>query len=250
MIFAIMNMAPQVAAVLTREVEFKTLDRIRMSPVRVVEFLGGVALAEVALSALSVALMLATARFMGFHNQGSYLAAFALSLTAALAVVGIGMVIAAFAKTQQQAAPLGVLVAVPGSFLSGAFFPVPTIPLVAGIGVADLLPTTHAVVAMRKVMTFGNGIDAVGASLVALVALARRSAWPTSRARRERRSCTAASRPDSLRRWAWARPSARASSCSRASSPPRPRAPRSPSRSSSPRSWPRSPRSATPSSPR
>jgi ABC-2 type transport system permease protein len=120
--------------------------------------------------------MLVTARIMGFHNQGSYVATYAIGLVAALAVVGIGMVIASFAKTQQEAANLGVLVSVPASFLSGAFFALPTVTLfsISGrvVGLYDILPTTHAVSAMRQVMTFGRSLADVTFALSAMAILA------------------------------------------------------------------------------
>lgn len=175
MVFAILNLAPQAAGMLARESELGTLDRIRQSPTRALQLLGGVALAQLALAALSLGLMLVAASLMGFHNQGSWGAGYLIALAAAFAVVGLGMVIAAFARTQQEAANLGILVAVPGSFLSGSFFALPAVDLFTlggrTVGLYDVLPTTHAVDAMRGVMTFGRGLGEVGFSLAALAIL-------------------------------------------------------------------------------
>ena len=172
MVFAILNLAPQAAGMLARESELGTLDRIRQSPTRAFHLLGGVALAQLVLAAASLALMLLTARLMGFHNQGSYVAGYAIALAAAFAVVGLGMLIAAFARTQQEAANLGILVSVPGSFLSGSFFEIPGVDLfqAAGrtVGLYDALPTTHAVDAMRSVLTYGRALEDVAFSLAAL----------------------------------------------------------------------------------
>lgn len=175
MVYAVLSLAPQAAAALARETEFHTLDRIRLSPTRAVSLLAGVALAELVMACVSVALMLLTARAMGFHNQGTYLGAFAIALVAALAVVGIGMIIASFARTQQEAANFGILVSVPASFLSGAFFPVPGVTLFhvgdVAVGLYDALPTTHAVRAMRDLMTYGRAVDAVAPALAAMATL-------------------------------------------------------------------------------
>lgn len=171
MVFAILNLIPQAAAALARETETKTLDRVRMSPTSAVSLLGGVALAQLVLASLSLALMLVTARLMGFHNQGTYGGAYLIAMGAAVAVVGIGMIIAAFARTQQEAANFGVLVSVPASFLSGAFFAIPAFR-VGGISVYDVLPTTHAVSALRQIMTFGREVSAVAPALYALGLLA------------------------------------------------------------------------------
>jgi ABC-2 type transport system permease protein len=90
----------------------------------------------------------------------------------ALAVTGMGLIIAAFSRKSEHAAGLGVLVAVPGSFLSGAFFPMPPINLfkIAGqkFQLYDLLPTTHAVRALRAILTLGQSINAIWFNLAAL----------------------------------------------------------------------------------
>lgn len=176
MVFAILNLAPQAAAVLARETELRTIDRVRLAPIRSAELLAGVALAEIALAMVSLALMLGTAKLMGFDNQGSYVALYLIAIGAAFGVVGLGMLIASFAKTQQEAANIGTMVSVPASFLSGSFFPIPTVALFTWgertIDLYDVLPTAHAVDAMRAVATFGSGIETVLWSLGAIGALA------------------------------------------------------------------------------
>ena len=175
MVYAVLSLAPQAASALARETELRTLDRIRLSPTRASGLLAGVALAELVMACVTVTLMLLAARAMGFHNQGGYADAFAVALVAALAVVGVGMVIASFARTQQEAANLGILVSVPASFLSGAFFPVPGVTLFhwgeRAVGLYDALPTKHAVEAMRQVTTFGHTLADAGAALAAMAAL-------------------------------------------------------------------------------
>lgn len=175
MVFAILNLAPQAAVALARESELGTLDRIRQSPTSALRLLSGVALAQLVLAAVSLALMLVAAHLMGFHNQGDYLDAYGIALAAGIAVLGLGMVIAAFARTQQEAQNIGILVSVPGSFLSGSFFPIPDVPLFTlrerVVGLYDLLPTTHAVDAMRAILTHGRALGDVTFSLAALALL-------------------------------------------------------------------------------
>lgn len=170
MVFAILNIIPQAAGALARESEMRTLDRLRMSPTGSLPILGGVALGQIAIACVSLALMLVTARLMGFHNQGSYLVAYAIAIGAAIAATGIGLVIAAFARNQQEAASFGALVSVPMSFLSGAFFAIPGVAI-GRFELYDALPTKHAVDAMRQVMTLGRTLDDVAGSLVALAVL-------------------------------------------------------------------------------
>lgn len=171
MVFAILNIIPQAASALARENETKTLDRVRMSPTGSASLLAGIALAQVALAAVSLALMLLTARLMGFNNQGSYIAAYAIAIGAALAATGIGLIVAALARNQQEAANFGALVSVPASFLSGAFFVIPGVKLAGEIELYDILPTTHAVTALRQIMTYGRDIESVANTLAALALL-------------------------------------------------------------------------------
>jgi len=175
MIFAIINTAPGAAAVLAKEYEDKTLSRLKLTRLSSAQLLGGVAASQFVISAISVVLMFATAKLMGFHNAGSLVAAILIALVAAAAVIGLGMVIAAFAKARDEAANIGTLIAVPASFLSGAFFPIPGVALftLAGheIGLYDILPTTHAVKAIVQVLTFGQPLEDVSYDVFFLGAL-------------------------------------------------------------------------------
>lgn len=175
MVYSVLNVAPQCAALLTKEIEEKTLDRIRITRVRSWELLGGVALAQMAIATLEVVLMLAAARFMGFHSVGSLGEGFVLVLLTAVSVVGVGLVIASFAGKTQEAANYGILFSVPAGFLSGSFFPVPSVPLftVAGHVVQpyDVLPPTHANRALRDILIYGKGLGDVVPEVVALVVL-------------------------------------------------------------------------------
>jgi len=92
-----------------------------------------------------------------------------------LSVIGVGLIVASFSKTVAQAFvianfPLGVFM-----FFTGAIFPIPRMQLfqVGGfsIGLTDLLPPTHAVTALTKVMTLGAGLGDVLPELAALVFL-------------------------------------------------------------------------------
>lgn len=176
MVFAVLNMAPQVAAVLAREKERRTLERLRLTRMRSLDLLAGVSLAQLAVGMVSLALMIGAALVFDFHAQGSLLLGYAIALVSTFAVLGVGMVIAAFADKQDDAANLGVLFAVPGSFLSGAFFPIPEVRLFAlgdrVIQVYDVLPSTHAVRALREVLTLGHSASEVAFEIAALVVLA------------------------------------------------------------------------------
>ena len=176
MVFAMVNMAPQAAALLAHETEMRTLERLKLSRMRTWELLLGVSLAQLVIATISIALVFATAAAFRFQPQGSVLLAFAVLLVTATATIGVGMIIASFAKRKDDAANLGVLFSVPASFLSGAFFQIPAVDLFTWNGheiqLYDALPSTHAVRALRAVLTLGNGADSIAFALGALVVLA------------------------------------------------------------------------------
>ena len=175
MVFAILNLLPQGTSMLAREMELGTIDRLRQSPAGALHVLGGVALAQLALAGVSLALMLAGARLMGFHNQGSWLAAYAIAMLAATGVIGVGMMLASVVRTTHEAGNFGALIGVPASFLSGAFFAIPTVDLVTlgdrTLHLYHVLPTTWAVEAMRQALTFGTPLAEVGDALAAMAVL-------------------------------------------------------------------------------
>ena len=176
MVFAMVNMAPQAAALLAHETEMRTLERLKLSRMRTWELLLGVSLAQLVIATISIALVFATAAAFRFQPQGSVLLAFAVLLVTATATIGVGMIIASFAKRKDDAANLGVLFSVPASFLSGAFFQIPAVEIFTWNGheiqLYDALPSTHAVRALRAVLTLGNGADSIAFALGALVVLA------------------------------------------------------------------------------
>jgi len=92
-----------------------------------------------------------------------------------LAIVGVGLLIACFSRTVSEAFifanfPLMLLM-----FFTGALFPIPPVPLFTlggrTIGLFDVLPPTHAVVALNKVLTLGAGLGDVIYELSALLIL-------------------------------------------------------------------------------
>lgn len=85
----------------------------------------------------------------------------------ALGATGVGMVLSVMAKTQEQYLALGMLVSMPMMFLSGAFFPVQTMPPVLQ-SFATVLPVTYAADAMRGVMVKGFSLYQIMPDIFAL----------------------------------------------------------------------------------
>jgi ABC-2 type transport system permease protein len=139
------------------------------------DYLGGVTLALVLVGIVSVILAFLTALALSFRSQGPLWLGMLILTAASLSTIGIGLVIACFSKTVTQAFlianfPLGLMM-----FFSGAIYPIPRVPLFNlfghSIGLYDILPPTHAVIALNKVLTLGAGLRDVVYELAALVVL-------------------------------------------------------------------------------
>ncbi|MCJ7557289.1 MAG: ABC transporter permease, partial [Gammaproteobacteria bacterium] len=93
----------------------------------------------------------------------------------AIAVVGVGLIVAAFSKTVSQAFIIANFPLIFFMFFSGAVYPLPRVRFfeVAGrvISLYDVIPATHAVIALNKILTLGTGLIDVLYELVSLVVL-------------------------------------------------------------------------------
>jgi len=175
LVFAVIMLIFLAAMTVAREIESGALRRLQITPMRSLDFLGGITLAMVGLGTVSVLLTFGTALALGFRSQGSVWAAVLIGALTSLSIIGVGMIVACFARTVSQAFvianfPLGFFM-----FFTGAIFPVPKIVLFqfAGreIGLYDFLPPTHAVTALNKILTLGVGLEEVAFELGALTVL-------------------------------------------------------------------------------
>jgi ABC-2 type transport system permease protein len=174
-VMAVILMVFQAAMTPARDIESGALRRLRLTPLTAFDYLGGTSLWLALVSVAAVLLTFATAVGFGFRSQGPlWLAVLATAITS-LSIIGIGLIVACFSKTVSQAFvianfPLGFLM-----FLTGAAFPLPRLTLFTlfghGFALVDLLPPTHAVVALNKIFTLGAGLQEVAFELAALTLL-------------------------------------------------------------------------------
>ena len=160
----------------TYEVETATLHRLQLTKMRAFDLLFGISLSQVLLGTLALILTFLVALFLGFRSQGPLLAAIVVGSLTSLSIVGIGMIVASFARTVTEAFlfcnfPMFLLI-----FFSGSLRPVPSVPLFTlgsrTVGLYDLLQPSHAVVALHKILTFGASLGDVAFELGAVFVLA------------------------------------------------------------------------------
>jgi len=148
---------------LVKEVESKVFYRYRMSGVPGCYFTSSYTLLFLGLTAIAVLLTLGSAFALGYHSALSILndifLSLGLCLVLSLASAGIAFAIAALASNISEAFVLTTFPFMLLVFFSGSVYPFPKIelgPLFGRtIGLFDFLPSTHAVTALGKILTFG-----------------------------------------------------------------------------------------------
>ncbi|MGA8069879.1 MAG: ABC transporter permease [Halobacteriota archaeon] len=167
-VFALLMQVSSVAQDLTRESDRGTLGRLKLSNMRSFDLLFGTLLTWILIAVAQILLLLGVAVALGFSWAGganSIGLAVLVGIIGGIASISLGLLLAAFTTNERQAAQLGVLIAVPVSFLTGAFFPLPNEILGTAFGttfqVYDLLPWTQVADALRQVLIYGSGFGAV-----------------------------------------------------------------------------------------
>jgi ABC-2 type transport system permease protein len=175
LVLAVVLMVFQAAMTPARDIESGALKRLRLTRLGAFDYLGGISLWLALVSLLAVLLTFGVAVGFGFRSQGPLWLAVLVAALTSFSIIGIGLVVACFSKTVSQAFvianfPLGFLM-----FLTGAAFPLPRSTLFTlfgrGFALPDLLPPTHAVIALNKIFTLGAGPAEVTFELAALALL-------------------------------------------------------------------------------
>jgi ABC-2 type transport system permease protein len=175
LVFAAIMLVFRAGMTVAREVEAGALRRLQLTRMTSFDLLSGMSGALVLVGIASVLLTFATAWMLGFHSRGPIWVTILVGAVTTVAIIGCGLIVAAFSKSVAQAFvianfPLGLLM-----FFSGAMFPIArtTLFTVAGHGTGpfDVLPPTQAVIALNKTLTLGETFHEVLWELAALVVL-------------------------------------------------------------------------------
>lgn len=173
--FSVIMLVFLAAMTVTHEVENGTLRRLQITRLTSLDFLGGVSAAIALHGVVAIVLTFLTALALGFHSQGPLWVAVVIGAMTSLSIVGVGLMIACFSRTVSQAFVIANFPLALFMFFSGAVLPIPKVSLFTlggrTIGLYDLLPPTHAVVALNKVLTLGVGLEGVIYELTALLVL-------------------------------------------------------------------------------
>jgi ABC-type multidrug transport system permease subunit len=175
LIFAVIMLIFLASMTVAREIETGTLHRLQLTPMTSLDYLGGVTAALVLVGTAAYALAFVCALAVGFRSQGQVWAAILVGAVTCLSVIGLGMLVASFTRTVSQAFVVANFPLAMMMFFSGVIYPLPKIVLFTlggrEIGLYDILPPTHAVVALNKILTLGADLSQVTFELCALVIL-------------------------------------------------------------------------------
>ncbi|MEE1938060.1 ABC transporter permease [Streptomyces sp. TRM 70361] len=101
----------------------------------------------------------ATLPYYGLELSGHWWLSLPLVVCGTLAFMSMGLVVGAWAKTEEAANGVSQLVVLPMAFLSGAFFPLEGTPAWVRT-LSEIFPLKHLTEAMQDVLSRGQGWDA------------------------------------------------------------------------------------------
>jgi ABC-2 type transport system permease protein len=163
-----------------------TLRRIRLAPVATTGVFGARIGVSLGIALVQMALFIGVARssFFGLKLSNYWWMTIPLVLCGTLAFLSIGLLIGAWATTQESAQTITQLVVLPMAFLGGSFFPLDITPTWLQV-IANVFPLKHLNAAMLDVMVRGDGPASVlpqiaillGFALVASALAARIFRW-------------------------------------------------------------------------
>jgi ABC-2 type transport system permease protein len=174
-VFALLLIIPQTAMLVARELRWDTLIRLRLTPMRARDLLGGIGLAQVIVAVVQVIVVFVTALLIGFNNQGSLWTAIAVGTVISFSAIGQGLLVACFVENDSQAINVGSAVAMTQVWFSGSFWRLPPITIftLAGhqIDLFDIFPATHGLMALQQVLSYGAELREIAFRLAATLVL-------------------------------------------------------------------------------
>lgn len=172
---AVMMLMFTAAASLIKEKDKETLVRLRMSGMTGFEWLLAVTFTQIVIGLLALSLAFLSALAVGYKTSGSILAMLVVGLLSCLAVMAIGIIVAAFLRTVFDLMTIGCFPFFILMFFSGGMFPLPRLHLLTIFGqsfnINDILPTTHTISAMNQILNLGAGLSDISFELASIFIL-------------------------------------------------------------------------------
>ncbi len=164
--FAIMSMGIfGLANAMPQEKQRGSFRRLRASPFRASQLILANGVHYLIITLMSVlAMVIASLTIFHFNMRGNWITFAIFAAYAAIMILGFGLFIGAWARNENQSAPLSNLVSFPMMFLSGVFFPRFLYPEWLQ-GVTQFVPLTPVVDGLRRIMTENAALTQLGPEL-------------------------------------------------------------------------------------
>lgn len=158
-----------VALTISQEREHGTLEQLLATPIRRGEILVGKMLPYLIVGMLNVIIIpIFAILWFRVPFNGNFLEFFLISAVFMFAILGMGIVVGVFMRTQSAALALSfLLIFFPGFFLTGIFFPIISMPEVMRLESLGM-PGTHYGIITRGVFLMGTGFDVLWPYVVML----------------------------------------------------------------------------------
>jgi len=172
---ALMMLMFTAAGALIREKDKGTLIRLRLSNLTTFEWLTAVSLGQILMGLLALGLTYLTAMAVGYRANGSLGILFLVGGFTSLSIMAFSVLVAAFLRTVFDLVTVGCFPFFILMFFSGGMFPLPGVPLFhwgeRAIELNQILPTTHAISALNRVLSYDAGLGDIAFELGAIVVL-------------------------------------------------------------------------------
>lgn len=161
------------AASMIKEKDKGTIIRLRLSKMTPGEFFISISLVQVIIGMLAFGLTYATAVAFGYRSSASLLAVMVIGVLSSLSIIAISLIVAGFLRTIFDLMTIGCFPFFILMFFSGGMFPLPSLAIVTigsrTINLNDILPTTHAITALNKILNYAADLENVAFEIGALV---------------------------------------------------------------------------------
>jgi len=163
MILAIIMMIFSASAAIVREPEARTLERLKVSNLSALEFLGGISLIQVIIAVISLLLTMLIAVCLGYTLlPGTFWFIMLVAFITSLSMIAFSLIVAAICRSIRDVAIIGTFPLFILMFFTGAAFPISGGRLFTLAGITffinDMLSPTWAVDALNKVLIKGQEI--------------------------------------------------------------------------------------------
>lgn len=158
------------AASIVREKESGTIEQMMVTPIRSGEMMLAKMLPTLLVGLLALVPSLLIAAWFGVPMRGSVTLFFIFSAVFLVSSMGVGILIASFAQTLQQALLVSFFALFPIMFLSGTLVPAESMPPALQY-LSELSPLTHYMEAVLGIFLKGVGLEILWHPLAIMVAI-------------------------------------------------------------------------------